>query len=224
MFNRPPTCLDDVAPRIFFSLPLTFEFFSCMWRSVGPQQFRAFKNPDRNSHRYAQTAAISAPSTQWSSTAVCPSSANWRPIKNTAVISTSAESPARSGHPVLARPRAAFKPPSEPRENKRNIPAAIISAHRSSESVEFHAGKQDAFARVGGGAPLNTLIGVSSGYTSPSVNAVVDRHAPLLVNSQWQQWYRRRYQADVDNTGRVDRARCQARSFLRRNRAVRAPL
>ena len=29
-------------------------------RSVGPEQFRAFKNPDRNSRRRAQTAATSA--------------------------------------------------------------------------------------------------------------------------------------------------------------------
>lgn len=47
-------------------------------RSVGPEQFPAFKNPDRNSHRYAQTSAISALSTQWSSTAACPSAVSSR--------------------------------------------------------------------------------------------------------------------------------------------------
>ena len=39
-----------------------------------PQQFRAVKNPSRNSHRCAQTASISGPSIQWSLAAVCPTS------------------------------------------------------------------------------------------------------------------------------------------------------
>ncbi len=53
-----------------------FRFFPCILRSVGPTRVRAFKNPDRNSHRCAQLAATSAASCPWSSTAGCPSSAD----------------------------------------------------------------------------------------------------------------------------------------------------
>ncbi len=52
--------------------PGIFSGFFLAYFGLSDQQFRAFKNPGRNSHRCAQTAPTSAVSTTWYSNAVCP--------------------------------------------------------------------------------------------------------------------------------------------------------
>jgi hypothetical protein len=85
-FRRAPT-------EFFHFLGETFVFHWAR-RSVGPEQFRAFVKPDRNSHRCAQTAAISAPSTAVCSTSARKANAELQEVKPTAASKLGVTGPA----------------------------------------------------------------------------------------------------------------------------------